>query len=157
MRIATLASILAATALPAPAPAQAEPTLPPGVVEACFADTPRGRIDPDCIGAAANQCQEAPGGSGTIGIGGCLSAEHDAWDRLLNEEWNQVRGVFKDDQTASDSLLKAQRAWIAWRDAECDFQYDRYGGGSMRSIAGTGCRMTATARRTFELRDMREW
>ncbi|WP_295048727.1 lysozyme inhibitor LprI family protein [uncultured Paracoccus sp.] len=154
MRVALIAAM---AALPLPGLAQDQAALPPGVVESCLADTPRGRVDPDCIGAAADQCQTAPGGSTTIGIGQCLSAETDAWDRLLNEEWKQVRSSFADDQTAADSLLAAQRAWIGWRDAECEFQYDRYGGGSMRSIAATGCRMTLTARRTFELRDMREW
>lgn len=154
MRIALIAAM---AALPLPTPAQDRAALPEGVVEACFADTPRGEVDPGCIGAAANRCQEAPGGDSMMGIGQCLLAETDAWDRILNGEWKQVRSVFKDDATASDSLLGAQRAWIAWRDAECAFQYDRYGGGSMRSIAGTGCRMVLTARRAFELRDMREW
>lgn len=157
MRIARMASLAAMAALPLPALSQDPPALPPGVVEACFADTPRGRIDPDCVGAASNQCQTGPGGSSTMGIGQCLSAEAEVWDRLLNDEWKQLRAVFKDDQTAADSLLAAQRAWIAWRDAECGFQYDRYGGGSMRSVAATGCRMELTARRAFELRGMREW
>ena len=35
----------------------------------------------------------------------------------------------------ADTLLAAQRAWIAFRDAECTLAYDRYGSGSMRVIA----------------------
>ncbi|WP_374302616.1 lysozyme inhibitor LprI family protein [Paracoccus sp. (in: a-proteobacteria)] len=150
-------TLLVAAMLPLPAAAQQDaPALPKGVVAACLADTPRGDLDPDCIGAAANECQQEPGGSTTLGISECLMAEHAEWDAILNEQYKQMRDRHADDRAAADSLRAAQRAWIAWRDAECAFQYDSYGGGSMRTVASAGCQMGLTARRALELRAMHE-
>lgn len=141
--------------LPAPTMAQ-QPALDPAIVEACVSDTPRGDLAPACIGAAAKQCQQAPGGDTTLGIAECVMGEHAAWDAALNREYKAARAAFQDDP-AADSLLAAQRAWIAWRDAECAFQYDRYGGGSMRTIASANCQMSMTAQRALELRALQGW
>lgn len=154
MRAALILSIIAAPAL-----AQDRETLAvdPSMVEACVAETSPGDLAPACIGAAAKQCQQAPGGDTTIGIATCAMGEHAAWDVVLNREYKAARAQYTDDQTAADSLRDAQRAWIAWRDAECAFQYDRYGGGSMRTIASANCQMSMTAQRALDLRAMQVW
>lgn len=153
MRAALVVTLIAAPAL-AQDPAL---TVDPSVVEACVAETPAGDLTPDCIGAAARQCQQAPGGDTTIGIAQCVMGEHAAWDAALNREYQAARAQYADDRTAADSLRDAQRAWIAWRDAECAFQYDRYGGGSMRMIASANCQMSMTAMRALELRGLQGW
>lgn len=127
------------------------------IVETCVADTPPAEAAPTCIGAAARQCQRAAGGETTVGIVRCVMDEHAAWDTVLNREYKAARAHYGADQAVADSLLAAQRAWIAWRDSECRFQYDRYGGGSMRSIAAANCRMSMTAQRALELRGLRGW
>lgn len=149
--------VLALSAAPALAQDSAPFTVDPAIVETCVADTPDGDLAPSCIGAAANQCQQAPGGDTTIGIAKCVMGEHAAWDAVLNREYKTARSQFAGDPTAADSLRDAQRAWIAWRDAECAFQYDRYGGGSMRTIAAANCRMSMTAMRALELRGLQGW
>lgn len=144
---------------PALAGAQ-EPQAEAGIVDACFAAAPRGRIDPDCIGIAANLCQSQPGRSDTVSIGGCLMSEMAEWDRILNREYTATRDAYAartDAPGLVDSLKVAQRAWIALRDADCSVAYDRYGGGSMRSIASAECEMTHTARRALDLKNMREY
>ena len=148
--------LLAWALLAAPALAQDADTLTvdASVVEACVADTPPGELTPACIGAASQRCQQEPGGDTTLGIVECVMGEHAAWDAALNREYKAARAAFQGDP-AADSLLAAQRAWIAWRDAECGFQYDRYGGGSMRSIAAANCRMSMTAMRTLDLKALR--
>lgn len=148
---------LALCAAPALAQAPASLAVDASIVEACVADTPPGELTPACIGAAAKQCQQLPGGDTTIGIVECVMGEHDAWDAALNREYRETRAAHAGDDTAAASLLAAQRAWIAWRDAECAFQYDRYGGGSMRSIAAANCKMSMTAMRTLELKALRGW
>lgn len=147
--------VLALSAAPSLAQEPADLSVDLSVVEACIADTPPGELTPACIGAASQQCQQAPGGDTTIGIVQCAMAEHAAWDEALNREYGETRAAFADDETAAASLLAAQRAWIAWRDAECAFQYDRYGGGSMRSIAAANCKMSMTAMRALELKALR--
>ena len=149
--------LLAWALLAAPVLAQDAETLAidASIVEACVADTPAGELTPACIGAAAKECQQAPGGDTTIGIVQCVMAEHAAWDEALNREYRETRATYGEDEIAAASLLAAQRAWIAWRDAECAFQYDRYGGGSMRSVAAANCKMSMTAMRTLELKALR--
>ena len=127
------------------------------IVDACFDSTMLGSIDPDCIGIASNLCQGAPAGSTTLGISQCTMAETAEWDRILNREYAATRDAYADTPGLADSLLAAQRAWIALRDADCSVAYDRYGGGSMRSIAGVYCRLNHTARRALELKIMREY
>ncbi|WP_299839745.1 lysozyme inhibitor LprI family protein [uncultured Paracoccus sp.] len=126
-------------------------------VEACFDSTAGGETQPDCIGAAQTACIAAtPGGANTLNIWQCTQAETQVWDRLLNREYKATRAHFADIEGIGDQLLAAQRGWIALRDADCTIAYDRYGGGSMRNIAATHCKLTYTARRALELKHMRE-
>lgn len=136
------------------------------LVDACFAysDTVAAA---DCIGVATSACMEREeGGQTTIGIAGCNQAETEAWDGHLNAEyqatmaWAKASDAdeavnFPEYATRADNLLAAQRAWIAFRDAECGLDYALWGSGSMRHIAGTDCLMRLTAERAIELRAKR--
>jgi uncharacterized protein YecT (DUF1311 family) len=145
-------AILFVTFLPCMAVAQS-PVLDAAEVAACFADTPLGEVDPACLGAASNACQTVtPGGGTTLGITECILAETAAWDGLLNREYAATRATLEPDIAAQ--LLTAQRAWIAFRDAECGLQYALWRDGTIRSIVAANCRMVMTARRTIDLRDM---
>ena len=120
-----------------------------------------------CIGDGAGACIDgAPDGQTTVGMSFCLMAERDAWDVLLNLEYRAARqGLIDIDEAdrayspehavRADLLRDAQRAWIAFRDAECALQYGLYGAGTMRQIVGADCHMRLTAERTFELRALR--
>ncbi len=131
-----------------------------GAVEACFAGAPPWTGVPDCLGEAANRCQGLPGGATTIGIADCLGAETAAWDAILNREYKATRAhvdrVDPGQPPVSEALLTAQRAWIAYRDAECRLAFERNRGGTIRSVAAADCVLRMTARRALELRDMRE-
>ena len=132
----------------------------PDRVRACHAATPEGQRSPDCMGAASDQCQLLPGGMTSQGIATCITAETAIWDNILNEEYQGTRAVLKirDADEGSDlagGLQKAQRAWIAFRDAECDLTYAHWEGGSVRGIAYANCLLVMTAERSTSLRDMR--
>lgn len=127
------------------------------VVDACLLAAQKGDIDPDCIGMAANICQQAPGMSTTIGISDCLMAEQAAWDDSLNREYQSTRAALVENDVIDRRLQAAQRAWIALRDADCDVAGERYGDGSMRTIAYAHCQLNHTARRALDLRNMREY
>ncbi|WP_334194832.1 lysozyme inhibitor LprI family protein [Pararhodobacter sp.] len=121
-----------------------------------------------CIGTGAGACFDgAPDGQTTTGMMFCALAERDAWDRLLNEEYGLVRDAARaaDDAEREDfpefarrveQLRNAQRAWIAYRDANCAMEYGLWGAGSMRQIAGADCQMRMTAERMLELRSYRQ-
>jgi uncharacterized protein YecT (DUF1311 family) len=44
-------------------------------------------------------------------------------------------------EVALPALEAAQAAWVAWRDAECEFVGSTFGGGSGTGIAITSCRI----------------
>ena len=115
-----------------------------------------------CIGRAAEACMAREvDGDTTVGVVRCTAAETEIWDEQLNGEYKITRGFYaamdsEDDGRRVDALLQAQRAWIAFRDAECAMEYASWGNGSIRSIAGAGCLMSLTAERTMRLVELRE-
>ena len=116
-----------------------------------------------CMFTVSEACQaEEEGGYSTLGMSMCNHAESEAWDVLLNEEYKAAQKfgkVMDEDEAESfpnldkrtDTLREAQRAWIAFRDAECLNAYANWGAGSMRHIAGTACVLEMTAKRTVDL------
>ena len=133
-------------------------------VRACFDGAAPGEAAPSCIGTAAGLCMEASdGGYTTVGMAGCTSRETAEWDKLLNEVYRDLRAALEaEDARAdpatgagidrSDALRDAQRAWIAFRDAECRLRLAQFQGGTISRLIGTGCVLNATARRALELR-----
>ena len=72
----------------------------------------------------------------------CYGNAYKASDAELNALYKQIEGRLKDDEATTKLLVTAQRAWLAFRDAECDFSTSAASGGtivrcSMRS-ASTG-------------------
>ena len=130
----------------------------------CWTDAVEAEL---CIGGMVESCIAGrPDGETTAGTAACIAAEAEAWDVLLNEEYQVTMAearaldatgdVVAPDLTRAETLRDAQRAWIAFRDAECRAQYARWGTGTMRQIAGANCIMVETAERAIELRRMRE-
>jgi uncharacterized protein YecT (DUF1311 family) len=52
------------------------------------------------------------------------------------------------------ALLKAQRAWIAYRDAGCAAEGNAYFGGTMQGLTIVTCKVRVTRTRTGELKHM---
>ncbi|MEZ5752092.1 MAG: lysozyme inhibitor LprI family protein [Paracoccaceae bacterium] len=155
-----LALVAAVVASPALAEAPYDQFM--GGIPACLEEDKQ-----ECIGDAAAACFEgAPDGQTTVGMMFCMLAERDAWDALLNAEYGLARAEAQNFDNAdranapqfavrADQLRDAQRAWIAFRDAECTMRYGMWGSGSMRQLAGANCHMSLTAERTFALRRVR--
>lgn len=147
------------------APAAAQTSVDAAAVKACFSNgTGPGA---DCIGAASELCMErTEGGFSTLGMAECVAAETGVWDRLLNETYQILRADLDEadaqaggragDQGVdrSDALRDAQRAWIAYRDAECLLRWAQFQDGTIRTTVAAACHLDFTARRAFELRDM---
>ena len=133
------------------------------IVRQCFENTEIGALYPPCLGQASGQCQDLPGGSTTVGMADCIMAETAAWDAILNEEYKATQQANEAADTdghspvmdRSDALRDAQRAWIAFRDADCAARYAMWQDGTIRTIVGANCQLTMTAQRAIELRDMR--
>lgn len=137
-------------------------------LRACFVNAETYEDSKACMFTVSDACQAGEeGGYSTLGMSMCNRDEADAWDVLLNEEYKKTMAVFAeldaDDAVyfpnldkRVDTLRAAQRAWIAYRDAECLNEYALWGSGSMRHIIYTGCILEETAERTIELRAKRE-
>ena len=153
-------ALLPALPLAAPTPASAQGSaspvqVNPAYVAECLRNAGPGDIAPRCLGHAAKLCQQQPGGDTTIGISECLQSEAAAWDGYLNRAYGTLRAAYRRQGGGmAEALLKAQRAWIGFRDAQCALDYARWGDGSMRTIAAANCQMTMTAGRAIDLRDM---
>jgi uncharacterized protein YecT (DUF1311 family) len=145
--IGRLAVLLLASALPAGAQDAAQ-ALP--AVRACLeSDAPQA-----CAGDFARTCMQAsPQGETTVGMSVCALTEAEAWDQVLNETY---AALLKTAPPESAAMLRAaQRAWVAFRDADCAQEVAIWGEGSMRQIAGAECTLARTAQRVTELRDKR--
>ena len=82
-----------------------------------------------------------------------------AMRQCTHEEWQrQERRLTRAYRAAMDSLgprerrelRDVQRAWIRYRDARCDFIYDREGG-SMAGLAAETCKMEMAEHRAGQL------
>ena len=134
----------------------------------CLQDAgPETEVARQCIGAASQACMEKEdGGYTTLGMSWCMAAETQLWDAALNREYQAALKEFgfldEEDQAyfpefanRVESLRAAQRAWLAFYDAECALDYAVWGAGSMRHIAGNACQMELKAARTLELQSKR--
>ncbi len=78
-------------------------------------------------------------------------------DHELNTTYNQVLAIYKDDIEFIESIKKAQRAWIIFRDYHVDSLYPRSRRGEYGSVKPM-CRCNALAELTAERTKMlRKW
>jgi uncharacterized protein YecT (DUF1311 family) len=89
----------------------------------------------------------------------CARLDYDKADAELNAEWERQKADAEanDKESAdgktefADALLKSQRAWLAFRDAECDWQGFAAHGGSMEPMLVNMCLAKLTRDRTKQL------
>jgi uncharacterized protein YecT (DUF1311 family) len=101
-----------------------------------------------CIGAGANPCIVADG-SATSSHVLCWSHEADSWRALMQ----QAIGELKTGQTSRDPqrLERANAAWNAWAEAECEYWAWEEGGGSGEQVDRVQCLAQMTAERAISL------
>ncbi|MEO0622337.1 MAG: lysozyme inhibitor LprI family protein [Pseudomonadota bacterium] len=161
MRLALiLVSMLAsaATAEEPPAPADV------AALETCMAEQlpATDRAEAACIRRLAEPCMGTAEGGTTLGTVDCLFAESAAWDVILNADWPELMararstdgsyaGVDPPPPSAAKTLRTAQRAWLAWREAECAARAAEWGNGSLRHVIYADCWLALTAKRTIAL------
>lgn len=93
-------------------------------------------------------CMDKSGGV-TIEMMDCIDAEIKRQDSRLNKVYKTLMAA---DQTPErkKQLQATQRAWIKFRDLNCDFYHDP-DGGSSASVDANHCIMRMTADRAKEL------
>lgn len=93
----------------------------------------------------------------TIAVNGCLAADLDRADAVLNRYYDAaVRRVRTDDgDTVALGLVAAERVWLSYRDQECNAVFDRFRGGTIRTAVEIACRIRLTRLRTYVI--WRNW
>ncbi len=101
--------------------------------------------------ASYDRCLAAPSGQSTAGMVGCIGTELKAQDTRLNRAYQDAmkRMTLPRQKTA---LQKAQRAWIAFRDADCAAHLDA-DWGTIAQVEAASCRLDHTARRADMLQE----
>lgn len=89
----------------------------------------------------------------------CAQADFARADAALNAQWKVTMAAMKrrdrEDQLGyADALLAAQRAWLAYRDAQCVIEGYEMRDGSAQPMLVAGCKATLTRQRTKQLKDL---
>ena len=98
---------------------------------------------------AYQRCLDAPAGQTTAGMVQCISAEIQVQDAALNRAYQKTMAGLNGQQRTN--LQKAQRAWIAFREADCGAVYDPDAWGSISRINSGTCVLRMTVERTIYL------
>ena len=73
------------------------------------------------------------------GLDRCAQAAYDKADGALNRSYKEIVRRLKDDAATTKLLVTAQKAWIAYRDAECAFSSSANAGGSIYPMVVSNC------------------
>lgn len=73
-------------------------------------------------------------------------------DQALNQTFKTIQKRLGEDAAGKARLTKAQRAWVAFRNAECTFQSSGDDGGSAAPMVAAGCQAELTKDRTKQLK-----
>lgn len=99
--------------------------------------------------ALAQQPRCDPNGT-QMEINACAYEDYARADAALNAEWKHAK-AFADQIGAGKALLSAQRAWITYRDGQCEAEAAAFAGGSIQPTIRAGCLSRMTQARTVEL------
>jgi len=101
---------------------------------------------------AFSQQQPCGNASTQAAMNQCEAASYDHADAELNATYKTALARLKTDKAQHQRLVAAQRAWIAFRDAECALATGNADGGSVYPMLMAQCMADLTTRRTAALR-----
>jgi uncharacterized protein YecT (DUF1311 family) len=84
----------------------------------------------------------------------CAAGQLARADTVLNERYQRLLRALADEPGRVERLRVAQRAWIRFRDAHCDFEASQFEGGSMKPMTDSLCRAGLTEERAEALARM---
>lgn len=99
------------------------------------------------IAAEDDECAKE---TAQMGLNQCYGRLADKADAELNKLYQQL--IAKSEGKEKDSLRAAQRAWVAYRDKECDYETVAEEGGSIRPMEIAICVADKTRARVKEFK-----
>ncbi|GLQ55439.1 lysozyme inhibitor LprI family protein [Devosia nitrariae] len=100
--------------------------------------------------AQAQECEDA---EDQATMTACAEQAYEASDAELNALYREIEARLGDDADTKELLVEAERAWLAFRDAECAFSSSGTAGGSVYPMIQAMCLDTQTQTRISELQD----
>ncbi|MCZ7851559.1 lysozyme inhibitor LprI family protein [Agrobacterium salinitolerans] len=94
----------------------------------------------------------------------CAGKDYEKADKQLNVDYQKLRKLLverdkaadADGKGAADALVTAQRAWVAFRDANCALSGFQARGGSMEPMLISSCLAEMSTKRADDLRQLSE-
>ncbi len=122
--------------------------------------------DESCGGVGQKKClkqhskeyvEDPCNGTGALEQGECAQQKFSAADKRLNDLYKQLMAALppdSNDSFAKSSLVKAQKAWVKFKEANCDFYGEANGGVQMwKSTYTVFCWADVTEKRANELEE----
>jgi len=104
---------------------------------------------------AADPCETQ---GNTLEVNACAEQQFKAQDKLLNQAYQAALKVVPaqndpslDGESPRALLIKAQRRWLEFRDADCKAKYQVFAGGTIRTVVYLSCLRERTEQRIKEL------
>jgi uncharacterized protein YecT (DUF1311 family) len=94
--------------------------------------------------AAAMDCADQT----QLGLHKCADADFQRADKALNDAYREVLRRLGDDKYKKNLIAASQRAWVAFRDAECKFAVSSTENGSIYPMENLICLADETRKRT---------
>ena len=94
----------------------------------------------------------------------CAGLDYDKADKELNKLWPSIKSAAEENDKGASAeeggylkaLMASQKAWIAFRDAECTWEGFVSHGGTMEPMLVNGCLARLTQERIKQLKDGQE-
>ena len=110
--------------------------------------------------AQALNCKEA---ITTLDIDECAKIEQEKVEAELNSVYQKIMKELSVPDTeyekpseVKSALLKAQRAWVTFREADCNAVYTQYQDGTIRNVMYISCMQARAEQRIKELKQFNE-
>lgn len=103
------------------------------------------------LGAAPARSQPCDSAVTQPDMNACADRAFHQADAGLNAAYGQVIARLTGEPEVKQRLVAAQRAWIGFRDAECEFVSAGAIGGSVRPMVGSICLEALTKARTKQI------
>ena len=97
--------------------------------------------------SAAVQADDCANASTQSAMNECAGKQYKQADSQLNALYKQINSRLQDSPDSKKRLVSAQRAWVAFRDAECSFAASGVEGGSVYPMIYSGCLAELTEKR----------
>jgi len=120
----------------------------------CLADAKKNKTVPEtCIGVVQKPCLDTPDGQSTLGMKDCSNRETAVWDERLNKAYKALLDQLGDIDAerngkkvkGADLIRDAERAWLSFRDKQCDVTGLPMEGGTGAGVLVDDCYLEQTA------------